>query len=524
MRELRLEGINQALSPVVSSPTEVWFFFGAGLSVPEFPDARGLADELHQKYPDILCNGEKTYQEVMQSLPKAHRAELIQSHNLRAKVRLHYIVLAHLLQTGVISRCLTVNFDTLFLQACGMIGFVPGVYDLATILKQKPTDGWTISDLPSQSVYFLHGQATGFVHINGKEEADSMTEKLREFLGDVRKRLWIVAGFSGENDPVTNLLADANEFDAGLYWVRHDDSDPCLAVKEKVLNKKGAYIIRNCTTLQLLESISIFNCLWPPRIFQNPFQHILQSFSDRLSQEDVSSTRSLLVSLESFAREQHSEAVLNIRKLVELGHYKDAIDGYLELAPHEQAQCQDSYARAIDQNLNELTRVGDWSGIARQLLMLHDKGIRALDEVQGRAIQLFNVASRRSPKITFEALASSETRIALGLDRIEFLDLWGSNVTDEDVSALEYCPKLTRLVLGKTRITSRGIANLARCNELSLVYASQTEIDDTSVEHFLNMKSLAELYAWDTGLSEGGVATLRRLRPNLRVFWSPRMK
>jgi hypothetical protein len=177
----------------------------------------------------------------MAQLHPGQRRDLIAHHVDTAKINWTHICIALLMQAGYVDRVLTTNFDPLVVRACALLGDFPAVYDFATSQRFKPVD------IPDKAVFYLHGQRTGFVLLNTMEELANLSETLGPVFEDAgRGRMWIVVGYSGDNDPVFDRLARVDRFDDGLYWVGYESREPPAHVSESLLvPAKDAYYIPN---------------------------------------------------------------------------------------------------------------------------------------------------------------------------------------------------------------------------------------------------------------------------------------
>ncbi len=132
----------------------------------------------------------------------------------KAQINWAHLCMALLMQSGYVDRVLTTNFDLLVVRACAVLGVFPAVYDFATsqLLKR--------ADIPGQAVFYLHGQRTGFVLMNTDEDMNKHAKLLGPVFDDAGSgRVWVVVGYSGENDPVFGHLAEVQRFDNGLFWI-----------------------------------------------------------------------------------------------------------------------------------------------------------------------------------------------------------------------------------------------------------------------------------------------------------------
>ncbi len=178
--------------------------------------------------------------------------------------------MALLMRYGYVDRILTTNFDLLAVRACALICEFPAIYDFAASQLFKP------ADIPDRAVVYLHGQRTGFVLINTDEDFKRHSDLLGPVFEDAgRGRLWIVVGYSGENDPVFDHLANVSRFDNGLYWVGYQDNDPSKHVEDRLLDQgKDAFYTRGMDAdaffIALTQKLGIF----PPQFIGQPFGHL----------------------------------------------------------------------------------------------------------------------------------------------------------------------------------------------------------------------------------------------------------
>lgn len=215
---------------------------GAGCSVSAgIPTGQGFVDIIKKKWRNNYDKApKKTYPHCMAKLSSGFQRKLIQDKIKDAKINWAHICIAVLLKENYIDRVLTTNFDPLISRACSLLGEFPAVYDFAASQTFKP------EHVPNKAIFHLHGQHTGFVMLHDDEETRKFSEGLGPVFKDAsRGRLWIVVGYSGENDPVfEDHLSEVDSFDYNLYWVGYKDSPTPDHVQKKLLQKgKNAYHI-----------------------------------------------------------------------------------------------------------------------------------------------------------------------------------------------------------------------------------------------------------------------------------------
>ncbi|VUT27882.1 MAG: Plant specific mitochondrial import receptor subunit TOM20 [Candidatus Syntrophoarchaeum sp. GoM_oil] len=251
---------------------------GAGMSFSaDIPLANGMIEEVKKQFPQLTSNCEKeTYPAYMSLLAPAQRRKLIGSFVDNAKINLAHLYLGALVKENYVDRILTTNFDPLVVRSLAQFNLYPAVYDFAASQAFIPGEAAQLS------VFYLHGQRDGFVLLNTEEEVDRHSEKIKNVFQDVgRGRCWIVIGYSGENDPVFERLAEVEVFQNKLFWVGYEDEEPKEHVAEKILkpkNKFGYYVKSHGADSFFLELAKELD-LPEPQIISKPFSHLKEAIN-----------------------------------------------------------------------------------------------------------------------------------------------------------------------------------------------------------------------------------------------------
>ncbi|OTG64095.1 hypothetical protein B9T29_02005 [Acinetobacter sp. ANC 3903] len=253
------------------------FFTGAGCSRSAgVPTAIELIDEIREKFPIQIKNidheKEKyNYGLYMSALDKHERRQLLEPYIIKnQKINWAHIALACLMQEGYIQRVLTFNFDSILSRACSLLGLHPSIYDFATA---NPHLYHLIND---PSIVHLHGQGTGFIQLNTKEETQYHTELLGDFIAatlNTNPSLFI--GYSGNADEFFPLLKDKYSEQHRLIWTgRKENIDNIEAdsVKDflKQNNNLTHYIGGTDADHFLIQLAKELEC-FPPKLFLNPY-------------------------------------------------------------------------------------------------------------------------------------------------------------------------------------------------------------------------------------------------------------
>jgi tetratricopeptide (TPR) repeat protein len=269
---------------------------GAGCSVKAgIPIAAGLVEVIKERYPRAYQRAStKTYARCMSELLLSERRDLIAEYVDRAKINWAHLCIALLVQAGYVDRVLTTNFDLLVVRSCALLNEFPAIYDFAASQLFKAPD------IPRKAVIYLHGQYTGFILINTESDFATHSDLLGPVFEDAgRGRVWIVVGYSGENDPVFNHLARVPRFDNGLYWVGYQNAEPPKHVADQLLKpEKDAFYVKGSDADSFFITLTQKLAIFPPRLLAQPFSHIKSAmemltpyaFPGQTLEEDVTRT------------------------------------------------------------------------------------------------------------------------------------------------------------------------------------------------------------------------------------------
>ena len=275
MKRVRYRSVNDVQETLESARARrrgCALLIGAGCSVAAgIPTATGFVEIIRNQHTQAYARAaEKTYAQCMAELLLAERRDLIARYVDEAQINWAHLCIALLIKAGYVDRVLTTNFDLLVVRACALLGIFPAVYDFATsqLLKR--------ADIPDQAIFYLHGQRTGFVLMNTDEDMNQHAKLLGPVFDDAGSgRVWIVAGYSGENDPVFNHLADVSRFDNGLFWVGYRDSEPQPHVREHLVGQdKDAFYVKGHDADSFFVALCRELRIFPPDLVARPFTYL----------------------------------------------------------------------------------------------------------------------------------------------------------------------------------------------------------------------------------------------------------
>ena len=231
-----LDDVAEAVANARERGVKVCLLIGAGCSYSAgIPLASGFQKIIEDKYPHAYAKAsaksdDPSYADCMAALAVGERRHLIREYIREANINHAHLGIAQLIKAGYVDRVLTTNFDPLVAEACRLCNTSIATFDFAATQTFDP------GDAPEKAIFHLHGQHTGFRLLNTEEECNSLGETIRPLFEDSgRRRIWIVVGYSGEQDPVFEQLARIQRFDHRLYWVSYDDKVPPAHVLVRLL-------------------------------------------------------------------------------------------------------------------------------------------------------------------------------------------------------------------------------------------------------------------------------------------------
>ncbi|MBL4615142.1 MAG: hypothetical protein JKY27_09750 [Magnetovibrio sp.] len=272
MEQRTIEHLIKTMKGNARNSRKAALLIGAGCSkAAGIPLASEFVQEIKRRFPEDYEEAEpKTYANCMAALRPDDRHDLISGYIENAEINLAHIAIAQLMKGEFVDRVLTTNFDPLVVRANALAHRFPAVYDMAASSNFAP------GMIKDEAVFHLHGQRDGFVQYHQAEHFKQVENALRPlFIDTNNNRTWIVAGYSGENDPVFRQLAELPEYGCRLYWLTRNKNGPPKHVVE-ALGKggKAAYWVHaedaDTFFLKLARELGA----WPPEFASTPFTHL----------------------------------------------------------------------------------------------------------------------------------------------------------------------------------------------------------------------------------------------------------
>ncbi len=108
-------------------------------------------------------------------------------------------------------------------------------------------------------------------------------------------------------------------------------------------------------------------------------------------------------------------------------------------------------------------------------------------------------------------------RLAAVEKHVAWLDLSGCRLEPDAWERLGRFVNLQRLRLDRSNVTSPDLAALAGLNKLSYLNLYGTAVADDGLRHLESLSGLSTVYVWQTGVTDSGIRELAARLPRLRV-------
>ena len=101
--------------------------------------------------------------------------------------------------------------------------------------------------------------------------------------------------------------------------------------------------------------------------------------------------------------------------------------------------------------------------------------------------------------------------------QLTWLNLGGTETTDDALASIAGLKNLTRLHLENTDVTDKGLIHLKQLPYLEYLNLYGTRVTDSGIQELATLKNLKKLYLWQTDVTMAGIARLKESLPGLEV-------
>ncbi len=428
------------------------FLTGAGCSItagiPAAPgilkaiNESGLGESVRQRL-GVDDVAKANYGRAMAMLNSQERKEIIGPLLDLAKVNWGHIALAQLMKAGYVGRVLTFNFDTILARACGLIGLYPAIYDFSMVPEHKGRFDY----IAQPSIIHLHGQGTSLTMMNSQEETQKHAEKLEPLFKDtLEQHNLIVIGYSGLADGAFKRLRNCASDQRRLYWCEYTEAATPEHVQSLIDNCKtmGEYwsgVDFDVLLVELAQELSLF----PPTIFKNPAQHLLDEIAPIVPvPEEIKGGTGLLDDLRKKLDGLSTiepDIAANRQALMLQQKWQEAID--LGSAEEENNYDKDNLAWAHVMRASNAVREATFDAAFKDYEAALAIKPDMCEALCNWGLALHNLAHlRQDEELYAQAFAKYEAALAIKPDMQEALCNWGTSLgelaalkQDEDIFA-----------------------------------------------------------------------------------------
>ena len=97
----------------------------------------------------------------------------------------------------------------------------------------------------------------------------------------------------------------------------------------------------------------------------------------------------------------------------------------------------------------------------------------------------------------------------MAFDRLTYLDLAYTKVTDAGMELFKDCTALTHLNLDDTKVSDAGMESFKNCKGLTFLFIGDTQVGDSGLAHFQNCTGLTSMNLANTKVRDAGMKHLR---------------
>ncbi len=141
-----------------------------------------------------------------------------------------------------------------------------------------------------------------------------------------------------------------------------------------------------------------------------------------------------------------------------------------------------------------------------------------LNKVNGTGFYVAPIASN-VPFLDVRGSANLDlTALSEIKDQILWLNLSGSEITDQQMETVGAFPNLMRLRLERNPVGDEGLKHISNLQYLEYLNLYGTQVTDEGLKHLAKLPKLKKLYLWQTQVTDEAVENLKKQKPDLEVI------
>ena len=270
-----IERVATTILEAHKSDRRVTLLLGAGCSVSAgIASADGFVKLISTRHrlesKDARSN---SYADQMHAIGPARARDLVLEQISNAQLNAAHVAIAQLVKLGFVDRILTTNFDPLINRACVLAGINIATYDIPWA---APITARELDAITGPAVFHIHGQHTGFRLLHTTDDLQKHKKRIRKlFTHQANERVWVVAGYSGINDPVADVLMDNAPYGRDLFWLQYKYERPIQRICDKLITlaNRGFAVEGYDADRFFIRLATLLHC-FPPDYLLRPFSYL----------------------------------------------------------------------------------------------------------------------------------------------------------------------------------------------------------------------------------------------------------
>lgn len=179
------------------------------------------------------------------------------------------------------------------------------------------------------------------------------------------------------------------------------------------------------------------------------------------------------------------------------------------------------FAKVVGLEVDETAEPDGPTGLLAEAIAPLDQGV--MDNIRSQGFKVYEIAQEvHYLDVDFSLAdttlgASQLNSLLKAKEHIVWLNLSGSDITDEGLKTIGQLEHLIRLRLDQTAITEAGLQHLTGLQHLEYLNVYGTQVGDGLIEPIKAMPKLKKLFLWQTNVSPEAVQQLQQALPELEI-------
>lgn len=177
-----------------------------------------------------------------------------------------------------------------------------------------------------------------------------------------------------------------------------------------------------------------------------------------------------------------------------------------ETVPRAPVLDQPVNIEAVNADRNAAICVLELGGTVEIIVDGQPQEIQKLSEIPTKTFEIQNIILHDNPRVQDDDLKRFSS-----LERMEKLDLYGTNISDEGIEHLKDLPALLSIDLFETTVSNPSLKHLGQFPTLQSLSVQNTTVSNQGLEYLKGLSSLNSLNLANTRIDDAGLAYLKGL-------------